>query len=204
MPRFIETILFKNNNMPLIKWHEQRFAQTQIATWGETIYPSLEKIIRSKEIDLDKDVSYKCRVLYDSKNTDIQFSVYQQRTINSLVLKNGNDIDYHLKYEDRQQLNALVKDLQQGEEVLIVRNNLLTETSFTNIALWNGTQWHTPKIPLLRGVQRSKLIEDKIIIEKNISIQQLSLYQKICLFNALVDWDNAWELNTNQIQVHAL
>ncbi len=204
MRRFIETILFQNDNMPLIKGHEQRFLKTQMAAWGKIIYPSLEKIIRNKKLVLKNEIPYKCRVVYDSENIEISFTTYQKRAISILVLKECNDIDYHFKYENREALNFLAKDLQPGEEVLIVKNNFIAETSFTNIALWNGKEWHTPKRPLLDGVQRSKLLLDKIISEKNISVQDLTSYQKIRLFNALVNWDEAWELSTKQIRTSLL
>jgi 4-amino-4-deoxychorismate lyase len=190
--------------MPLIKGHEQRFVKTQMAAWGKIIYPSLEKIIRNKNVFLKNEIPYKCRVVYDSENIEISFTTYQKRAISILVLKECNDIDYHFKYENRESLNFLAKDLHPGEEVLIVKNNFIAETSFTNIALWNGKEWHTPKRPLLDGVQRSKLLLDKIISEKNISVQDLTSYQKIRLFNARVNWDEAWELSTKQIRTSLL
>lgn len=204
MCRFIETILFKSNDMPLIKGHEHRFTQTQMAAWGKIIYPSLEKIIRNKKVILKDEIPYKCRVVYDSENIEIEFTPYQKKEINILVLHECNDIDYQFKYENREALNALAKDLQPGEEVLIIKNNLITETSFTNIALWNGKEWHTPKTPLLQGVQRRKLIENKMILEKNIHAHKLASYQKIRLFNALVNWSDAWELSTKQIRTSSL
>ena len=42
---------------------------------------------------------------------------------------------------------------REQDEILITRNGLLTDTSIANIALFNGKEWHTPKHPLLKGVQ---------------------------------------------------
>ncbi|ANI89114.1 hypothetical protein A9P82_07315 [Arachidicoccus ginsenosidimutans] len=199
MCRFIETILFENNEMPLIHWHEQRFVKTQEANFSKIIYPSLEKIILQSNIPQENNIRYKCRVVYDSANVQVEFSPYQKKQINKLIVKVDDEIDYSFKYENREKLNALTKDLKPDEEVLIVKNNLLTDTSFTNIALFDGTNWFTPAKPLLQGVQRNELLSQKIIHEADIDIFQLKNYSKIKLFNALNDWEHVWELNCNDI-----
>lgn len=196
MYRFIETILFENDGMPLIHWHEERFARTQRVHFDKIIYPSLEEIIRQSDIPKEEQTRYKCRVVYDSANVRVEFSVYRRKAIDKLIAKTDNEIDYRYKYENREQLNFLSKNLQSGEEVLIVKNNLLTDTSFTNIALFDGAQWFTPAKPLLQGVQRNYLLSQKIIREADINIRQLKNYTAIKLFNALNNWHDAWELDT--------
>lgn len=201
MCRFIETILFENGKMPLIHWHEQRFAKTQSASFGKIIYPSLEKIVLHANVPQERQIRYKCRVVYDAADATVEFSVYKRKTIDKLIVQTANEIDYCFKHENREQLNFLCKGLQPDEEVLIVKNKLLTDTSFTNIALFDGTQWLTPAKPLLQGVQRNYLLSQKIILAKDISLQALKDYSKIKLFNALNDWNDAWELDIKNISL---
>ena len=92
MCRFIETILLDNGKMPLIHWHEERFAQTQRAHYGKIIYPSLEDIVRHTNITQEKQIRYKCRVVYDSTDVKVEFSVYQRKAINKLIIKTDNEI----------------------------------------------------------------------------------------------------------------
>jgi 4-amino-4-deoxychorismate lyase len=181
--------------MPLIQRHEQRFAKTQQINFGKIIFPSLEKIILSENLPAEKYIRCKCRVVYDSANVQVTFSPYRKKKINKLIVKIADEVNYHFKYENRAQLNALTKDLNPDEEVLIVKNNLLTDTSFTNIALFDGDYWHTPAKPLLQGVRRNELLAKNIICEANISVAQLKNYSKIRLFNALNGWEDAWELD---------
>ena len=77
---------------------------------------------------------------------------------------------------------------REQDEILITRNGLLTDTSIANIALFNGKEWHTPKHPLLKGVQRAALIDKHLIREKEITVDQLFNYSQICLFNAMIDF----------------
>ena len=185
--------------MPLIYWHEERFAKTQSANFGKIIYPSLEEIVRASDTPKGNNICYKCRVVYDSENIDVEFPVYQRKKINRLIVKTDNEIDYQFKCANRKRLNLLCKDLRADEEVLIVKNDLLTDTSFTNIALFDGSNWFTPEKPLLQGVQRNYLLSKKMIHEKDISLQELKTYSKIKLFNALNDWNDAWELDRSNI-----
>jgi 4-amino-4-deoxychorismate lyase len=200
MCRFIETILFENNHMPLLRGHEQRFAQTQLINFGQIIYPSLEKIIFAANIPTPTHIRYKCRVVYDAAGVQVSFAAYAPKKINKLIVKVADEIDYRFKYENRSGLNALTQGLNADEEVLIVQNGLLTETSFTHIALFDGIHWHTPAQPLLQaGVQRNCLLAQNIIREANIPVAHLKKYAQIKLFNALNSWQEAWTLDCNDV-----
>jgi len=86
----------------------------------------------------------------------------------------------------------------ERDDILIVRRGLLTDTSIANIALFDGKDWFTPKLPLLRGTCRTALIDSGIIKEKNIRPEELSSYSFVRLFNAMIKW-GALELSTGTI-----
>ena len=75
-----------------------------------------------------------------------------------------------------------------SEDVLIVKDGCLTDTSIANVALYDGKMWCTPSHPLLRGTKRAELLDKKIIVEKDIPQAHLGKYSKIMLFNAMIDW----------------
>ena len=60
--------------------------------------------------------------------------------------------------------------------------------NFANIALYDGNSWYTPAHPLLRGTKRAELLDNQLIVEKDISWLQLDDYTHIMLFNAMIDW----------------
>lgn len=72
--------------------------------------------------------------------------------------------------------------------MLIVRNGRLTDTSIANVALWNGTEWHTPSFPLLKGTHRQRLLDEGRIVERDITVDDLSLYSRVRLFNAMISF----------------
>ncbi|HEY6915657.1 MAG TPA: aminotransferase class IV, partial [Paludibacter sp.] len=69
-----------------------------------------------------------------------------------------------------------------------VKNGLLTDTSYCNIALYDGQNWFTPRVPLLYGVNRAELLLEEKLIEKDIAVEELKSYEKIALFNAMIEF----------------
>ena len=202
MYRFIESIYYKDGEMPLIYWHELRFAKTQMSHFGEKVHLSLAEIIVLKKPDnLQKNQVYKIRIVYSDKDISVQFIPYSQQKITSLQIINNDTIDYSYKYADRSELDRMKSLIEKEEEILIVKNGWLTDTTYTNIALFDGTQWVTPKFPLLEGTQRSYLLEKKIIHRQLISINELHQYSSIRLFNAMISWENAIELPISSIRL---
>jgi Aminotransferase class IV. len=64
--------------------------------------------------------------------------------------------------------------------------------------LFDGKDWFTPKLPLLRGTCRTALIDNGIIKEKDIRPEELSSYSFVRLFNAMIKW-GALEFSTGTI-----
>ncbi|MFT4203013.1 MAG: hypothetical protein QM610_03785 [Chitinophagaceae bacterium] len=201
MYQFIETIYFKDNEMPLRHWHEQRFAKTQIAHFGKLQYLSLSELIALKQPDdVLKNQVYKIRVVYSESNASITFQPYHKKEINHLHLVWNDTIDYSFKYLDRTALEQMKVPFENDAEIIIVKNGWLTDTTFTNIALFNGNEWHTPGTPLLEGTQRAFLLQQQTIIPALIHVNNLHHYTKIRLFNAMVCWEEAWELPIAALQ----
>lgn len=71
----------------------------------------------------------------------------------------SDTIDYRYKSTDRKELEALYALRGNQDDVLIVRNNLLTDTSIANVALEKEGVWYTPRTPLLKGTKRALLLE---------------------------------------------
>jgi 4-amino-4-deoxychorismate lyase len=137
---------------------------------------------------------YKVHLEYDSSGFHfLSVLPYRCRPINTLRLVEGGDIDYSYKYADRSSLNALLAERGTCDEILIVKDGLLTDTSFTNIALFDGCHWLTPRRPLLAGTHRQRLLARGIISEADIRAADIQQFFRIRLFNAMVDWGE-WDL----------
>lgn len=133
---------------------------------------------------------HKCRVLYGREIEEITYAPYQMREVSSLRLIAADAVDYTYKSTNRDELNALYARRGVADDVLIVKNGYLTDTSIANVALYDEKMkmWCTPSRPLLRGTRRAELMDKKIIVERDIPQVHLGEYSKIMLFNAMIDW----------------
>jgi 4-amino-4-deoxychorismate lyase len=71
-----------------------------------------------------------------------------------------------------------------------VKNNHITDTSYSNLLFLKGKDWFTPSTFLLNGVQRQHLLKKKKIKETEITLQSLSEYSHFQLINAMNDFDD--------------
>lgn len=115
----------------------------------------------------------KCRIIYSQKVESIEYVPYKPRIVRSLRLVEGGQIDYHLKYADRQPLEAL-RALRNGcDEVIVLRDGQVTDTSYSNLLLFSGTGVFTPAVSLLAGTMRQRLIEQGVAKPLYITGQEL-------------------------------
>jgi len=144
-------------------------------------------------IEPPKNGTYRCRLLYDiSKNphtVEVTYHEYKKRDINSLKIVYDDDIEYSLKYADRGDLDALYEQRGVCDDILIVKNSLVTDTTIANIAFYDSDRWITPKNPLLKGTTRERFIREKMIFEEDIYVEDIKRFSKVALMNAMIDFD---------------
>jgi 4-amino-4-deoxychorismate lyase len=184
----LETICVRQRQLLNLPAHNERFNRTRLALWGLAQPLALQEVIALPDW-LHPDQTYKCRVTYGREIETIEFEEYHVRPVHSLQLLNADGLDYTFKYADRQQLNALFAQRGTAHDVLLVQNGLLTDTTYANVALFDGQSWHTPARPLLAGTQRARLIETGVLIPADIRLEDLPQFQYIKLLNAMLDWE---------------
>lgn len=184
MCRFIETIRLENGQILHAEFHNQRMNATRRAFWGNL--PSLR--VEDYVVPAYKERT-RCRLVYGPEVERVDCFSYQVRKVRTLKLVACDTVDYRYKQADRSLLDQLYACREEADEVLIVRNGLITDTSIANVAFWNGRRWDTPAVPLLAGTHRQRLLEQGVIHERVIRVTDLSAYQKICMFNAMLDFE---------------
>ena len=184
---FVETIKIKNGKALALPYHQARMERTI-----RRFFPALasEEIKLSSLISPKEEMNlYKARVVYGTQGVEaIEYAPYKMKEIHSLKVVEDNNIDYTYKSTDRSALNALVAQKDDCDEIIIVKNGLITDTSFTNLALFDGNRWLTPKHPLLQGTKRAQLLEAGIIQEADLTPEDLRKAEKVSLFNAMIDF----------------
>lgn len=133
---------------------------------------------------------YKCRVLYAAEIESVEFIPYKLPVIRSLKLITDDEIEYAHKYEDRSRISRLFESRGSCDDILIIKNGLVTDTSFCNTVFYDGKKYYTPAMPLLNGTKRQQLLQQKKIEEKIIRKEDLNLFQKIYLINAMVEMED--------------
>ncbi len=199
MSLLFETIKIKNGSLQNIEYHNCRMNKSIKELFGE-----------GKDIRLEEQIVvppectngiYKCNVVYDKLIIDVQFTKYTARKIQRLKLIECNSINYNYKYSDRTKFNELIKNANCGndEEILIIKEDLVTDTSYTNVAFYDGEKWITPFKPLLAGTKRAKLIDDGLIVAGDVYPQDFKKFSRIKLFNAMLDFDECPTLPIDSI-----
>ena len=185
--RFIESILFKNGSYINLEGHQTRFDQTLKE------HMEIEKGYLLEDIlpHLKFQGRYKVKVLYeivDQKEVkfDIAFSRYITREIKTLQLVSTKAFNYSFKYENRDHINELLRQ-SKTDDVIISINNMITDSSYSNLVFWDGKEWITPDTPLLNGVRRQLLLRQKRIKEAPLRISDLGAFEKVSLINAMLD-----------------
>lgn len=188
MCRLIESIKVINGQFENIYYHNLRFNNARASLWNIKSELHLEDAVAIPP-GLDNGL-YKCRILYAEEIEKVEFIPYQLPVIGSLKIITDDDIIYNYKYEDRKQITSLFESRQACDDILIVKNGFLTDTSFCNIVLYDNEKYYTPFMPLLNGTKRQKLLAQKKVIEKIIKVDELHKFRSIYLVNAMIDLED--------------
>lgn len=192
----LETIRIENGRLQLIEFHNKRFNGTRRKWYGVDSDLNLEDIIKMPADS--ESFRYKCRVLYNDKQEQIEITPYRQRVVSSVKIVVADDIDYKFKTADRTSLNRLFEQREQCDDIIIVKNGMLTDSLAANLLFFDGKRWYTPDTPLLKGVQRDYLLAAGKIAEKSIPLSEIAQYSKLRLINAMIDFERAPELDVTK------
>jgi len=146
-----------------------------------------------------KEGLYRCRVLYSASSCEVEYIPYVKREVKRLRLVTHNSIEYSQKSANREALNLLFAQREGCDDVLIVKNGLITDTTIANVAFFDGKRWLTPRVPLLKGTTRERLLEAGVIVAEDITPEMINGFKKLALMNAMIDFDIIAEENIREI-----
>lgn len=127
---------------------------------------------------------YRCKVVYDREIVSVEYLPYVKKEIKKLKPVES-DIEYSKKYLDRSEITELLAFANGVDDIIIVKNGLITDTSIANLALLKNGVWITPKKPLLKGTMREKLLTEGLLKEADIPAKNLAEFEAIAVMNAL-------------------
>lgn len=192
---FLESICIINGKAQNIDAHKKRMYET--ASYYGFKAPELPKIEELLTNGI-KECKVKCRIVYHHEISSISFEKYIPKKIKTLKLVNASP-DYSFKFSDRTVLDNLLKYRNGCDEILIVRNGFITDTSYSNVVFNKNGELYTPYHPLLNGTKRQKLLSEGVIKEAQISVNSIKEFDRVWLINALLDIEDEVSLPVDHI-----
>lgn len=196
MFRLLESIRLQNGNFHRLNYHQQRMDRSVKELSGQRNAVSLMEAL--KKYNVPKTGLYKCRVVYSDKIESVEFIPYEIKPVNSLRIVYDQEIKYEHKYQNRDSLNALLSQRQYCDDILIVRNGFVTDSSYSNVIFYDGVNWITPAAPLLKGTMRQFLLDTAEIKAAPVAIQDIPSFKKFRLINSMLAFDGP-EIDVSKI-----
>lgn len=183
MKQFIETIRIENGVFCQLEAHISRLHDTIQKYYGT------KKIVSMDELAVPENLTdglVKCRIVYSDRIEKIEYLSYEKRTIESLQIVEDNEIEYAYKSMDRTHLNDLFLKRGLADDIIIVKNGFVTDSSFSNLLFENEDGLFTPDTYLLNGIQRRYLLKYGLVAERKIRIDNIPEYTQVHLINAML------------------
>lgn len=189
MSLLVETIKVKDGGLFNIDYHSNRFnkARKDLFNAGPAVDLQNKIIIPAYA----RQGLFKCRIEYDDHIRKLDFLPYEIKKTRTLKLVEAGDLEYNYKYIDRSGIEALLEQKEGCDDILIIKDGRITDTSYANIIL-RGDEglWYTPSTYLLRGTKREYLLDRGLIKEKDITPAGLKRFRELRLINTMIDIDD--------------
>jgi 4-amino-4-deoxychorismate lyase len=185
MCQFIETIHLNNGVLKHLDYHQNRLNKTLGHFFpGEA---EIDLMALYENSSLPEEGRFRCTVRYGKSIESVSLVKYKPRKISALRVVSVKAIDYSWKYSDRKVFQELKKGVSEDEDIIIIRDDYVTDSSYANLLFYDGLRWYTPMYPLLAGTKRQKLLDEGIIFERNLKLADLKKFRTCSLINAMLD-----------------
>jgi 4-amino-4-deoxychorismate lyase len=176
---FLETILAQEGELPFLPWHQRRLERTLLRHGIAADYRLADLLAPPRQ------GRWRCRVVYDAGGMRAEYLPYTPRIVKTLRAVEDDRIAYRDKTTERGALEALFALRGGADDVLIVQEGLITDTTVANVACLLGGEWLTPASVLLEGTARARLLFEGRLREADITLAEARTAEKIAVMNAL-------------------
>lgn len=198
--QLLESIRYKNNEFYNLGFHQERMNRSRKNLFNCNDEINLVKELDKVPLQLNPEL-HKCRIIYDTEIRKVELLPYIYPSIKSLKLIICDGIDYGYKFTNRAKINDLFSRKGDADDIIIVKNGLITDSSTANLLFFDGNNWLTPFNPLLCGTQRANLIAKNKIILTNITPTNLVNFKKVRLINAMIRFKDEFDIAIGKIQI---
>ncbi len=181
-----ESIKVKDGKLCHPEWHQLRYERSYKKMYKKNPLSHLTSHLTIPAYA--NEGVFKLRISYNDQLRKIEFEPYLIKEIKTLKLVHLENIDYSSKFKDRSDLLDAYKQKDNCDDVLIIVNNRVTDSSYANIVFFDGTRWVTPTNPLLEGTARARLLDAGIVQTQEIQAKDIPSFNSFKLINALRDF----------------
>lgn len=196
MSRLLESIHLKDGQFRNLPYHLQRMKKSSHALFGKEIQGDFGNWLDKEQVP--QSGLFKCRIIYQAFIERVEFVPYTEKPVRSLKLVTDNSISYPHKFLDRHSLLRLFEQRGDADDIIIVRNNTITDSTYANLVFREKEKWYTPSSCLLKGTMRESLLQANRIEETNITVKDLSAYESCKLINSMLGMD------ASEIDIHSI
>jgi len=180
--KLLETLKIINGTALWLQFHDERLNNSR-----RILFNASDRLVLKDWIQVPSHKGvYKCRIVYAETIESIEYSHYQTRNFQHFKLIEANNLTYDLKYLNRESLNSLFMQRGDADDILLIKQGFITDTSIANVAFWHNNKWFTPATPLLNGTTRERLLKGKQIVTTKIRVNDLKAFSKMAIMNALL------------------
>lgn len=197
MSLLFETIKIVNNEFVNIEYHNDRVNHSRHSLLKTSEQWDLNNLICIPR--LNPGQVYKCRFCYYKEPGKVEFLPYQMKRINSMKLIQNDAILYEYKYLDRKVLDQIKLTHSDVDDVIIVKNGKIADSTYANLVFFDGLRWVTPKYPLLKGTKRQKYIDDGIIEVEDLYAEDIVKFSCARIINAMIDLEECPDIQIGGI-----
>jgi len=191
MSLLFETIRIENGIIMHPGEHEKRMFTSRCALFGLNDPISLQQVITVPAEYTGGIV--RCRIDYGREIENVKFTTYERKPLKRFRIVIKDEIEYPFKFSDRSALESIRMENMDADEIILVKDGRITDTSFSNLIFLDGTEWITPSSPLLKGTCRGRLIRDGKIKERDIFLKDVALFTGFKIINAMI-WPEEMDL----------
>lgn len=195
----VESIKIKNGFAFQLSLHQERMNRSCMALFGAECRFELFECM--EEMTVPDTGLFKWRLNYGDGIFKSEIHSYTPLKIEALKLIYTDEIEYAHKFSDRNELDELMKLKGKADDIIIVKNGMISDASFSNLIFLDGETWFTPNTPLLNGIQRENLLSKGLIQKIEIKPSDLRSYTKVALINAMLDFEDKIVLSMENVLI---
>ena len=180
---FFETIRIFEGRMMHLVYHQARVQKTIIENFGtKTPVPDLAEALTNRP----SAGLVRAKVIYSQAIQEVYYTPYTPKVYRTFTTV-SSEVDYRYKRLDRSALERPKEDAQ-SDDIILVKDGLITDTTIANIAFYDGKRWITPKEPLLEGTTRARLIDQGVLETRELSPSDLKHFKEFAIMNAMLEF----------------